>query len=381
MIYIRKDIKMQVKAAVMVKPGSIEMRTFPKPEISEDAILLKVDATGVCGSDKHAYLGHSKLDFPVIAGHEIMGTIEKLGPKAQDMMKVVGGPLSEGDTVAIVPSSQCCGKCYNCIYTPHRTALCVNRVVYGYTNCEKPPHLFGGFAEYMYIHPRSWVFKIPQRVLAKGTGVLAEPMAVATRTVERAYGPGIPHIGEGYGIGKTVAVLGAGPIGLLIIAVLKNTGAGKIIATDLSDTRLKMAQRMGATHTINASGTMEERIQQVMDITNGVGAEIVFECAGLPQVFKEGLEIVSRGGKLIEVGHFTDSGAVEIRPHVICRKDMDIIGVWAYPQIQFGTALAALEQMDTPFDDLITQRLPLEKVEDAIIMLGKEGVLKVVIEP
>ena len=118
-----------------------------------------------------------------------------------------------------------------------------------------------------------------------------------------------------------------------------------------------------------------------MDITDGAGAEIVFECAGVPQAFSEGLELVARGGKLIEVGHFTDPGDVSISPHLVCRKDMDILGVWAYPQIQFEAALAALEQIDAPLEELITHRLPLEKVEDAIQMLGKEGVLKVVIEP
>jgi len=372
---------MQVKAAVLVEPGTMEMREFPKPEITDESILLKVDACGVCGSDKHAYLGHSKLNFPLILGHEMAGTIEKLGTKAQDVMSVVGGPLAEGDRVVIVPSSQSCGKCYNCIHTPHRTALCTGRTVYGFTSCEEPPHLFGGFAEYMYIHPRSWVFKIPEAVQSRGIGVLAEPMAVATRTVARSYGPGIPHIGEGYGIGKTIVVIGAGPIGLLVIAVLRGTGAGRIIATDLSDTRLEMARQMGATDVINASGSMEDRVQQVMDLTDGVGAEIVFECAGVPQAFKEGLELAARGGKLIEVGHYTDPGSVDINPHLICKKDLDVLGVWAYPQIQFGIALAALAQMQAPMEKLITQRLPLSETEAAIEMLGQDGVLKVVIEP
>jgi len=372
---------MQVKAMVMVEPGKMEMRSFQMPEIAEDSMLLKVDATGVCGSDKHAYLGHSKINFPIIPGHEIIGTLAKVGPKSHESMKIIGGPLKEGDKVAVVPGSFGCGKCYNCLHTPHRPSICSNRVVYGNTNCEKPPHLFGGFADYMYIHPRTWVFKLPERVLEREIGVLAEPMAVATRTVERSYSPGIPHINEGYGLGKTVAVLGAGPIGLLVIAVLKATGAGRIIATDLSNTRLEMARKLGATDAIIAVGSMEDRIQKVMDITDGVGAEIVYECAGIPQVFKEGLELVARGGKLVEVGHFTDSGNTEIRPHIICRKDMDILGVWAYPQIQFGTALTALAQIDTPLKELITHRLSLEKTEDAIKMLGNEGVLKAVIEP
>ena len=110
-----------VEAVVIDKPGSMRIRSFPLPEIAEDALLLKVDAAGVCGTDKHAYLGHQKLNFPVILGREIAGTIEKLGAKAQEVMMIVGGPLAEGDEVAIVPSSQSCGRCYNCIHTPHKT--------------------------------------------------------------------------------------------------------------------------------------------------------------------------------------------------------------------------------------------------------------------
>ena len=370
-----------VKAAVMGELGSIRIESFPRPEIAEDAFLLKVDATGICGSDSHAYLGHSKLNLPVILGHEVMGTVEELGAKAQETMIIIGGPLAEGDRVALVPSSQSCGRCYNCIHTPHKTALCTGRTVYGFTNCEAPPHLFGGFAQYMYIHPRSWVFRVPEPVLSRGIGILAEPMAVATRAVERAYGRGIPHIGEGFGLGKTVAVLGAGPIGLLVIAVLKSIGAGRIIATDLSVDRLEMARRMGATDTIVVAGPAEDRIQQVMDLTDGIGAEIVFECAGVPQVFGEALELAARGGTLIELGHYTDPGSVAINPHIICKKDLDVLGVWAYPQIQFETALAALAQIEAPLEELITHRLPLAEVEDGILMLGKEGVLKAVVEP
>ncbi|MBD3181725.1 zinc-binding dehydrogenase [Candidatus Poribacteria bacterium] len=372
---------MQVNAVVLKEPGILEMQQFPKPHIDKESILLKVDSVGVCGSDKHAYLGHSKLNFPVILGHEIVGTIEKLGAKAQECMSVMGGTLAEGDKLALVPSSQSCGKCYNCINTPHRTALCTGRSVYGFTNCEEPPHLFGGFSEYIYTHPRSWVFKLPDAVLDKDIGVLAEPMAVATRAVEKALSPGIPHIGEGYGIGKTVAVLGSGPIGLLVIAVLRSTGAGKIVATDLSESRLKMAEKMGATHTIKVDGKADERLQEVMDITDGVGPEIVFECAGVPSVFKESLDMVSRGGKVIEVGHYTDPGDIDINPHLICKKDMDIIGTWAYPQIQFKAAIAALSQFSLPLDELITHRMPLDKVHDSLDILGKPGVLKVVIEP
>ena len=140
-------------------------------------------------------------------------------------------------------------------------------------------------------------------------GVLTEPVAVATRVVGRAYAPGLPQVGDGYGIGNRVAVLGCGPIGLLVVAVLRDSGAGTIIATDLVDSRLDMAKQMGADVVINVGDTTpEERVEQIQDLTNGVGVDIVIECAGLPAVFSEALDVVRRGGKVIEVGHYTDSG-------------------------------------------------------------------------
>ena len=372
---------MAVHAAVMVEPGQIEIREFSKPTLADDALLLKVDAVGICGSDKHMYLGHTALKFPVIPGHEVVGTVADIGKDANRVMNVMGGPIREGDRVTVVPGSKNCGTCYYCLRFPSRPTLCTNRTIYGFSNCESPPYLTGEFSEYTYIHGNSWVYKIPDAI-PENIRVLTEPVAVATRAVERACAPGVPQVGEGYGIGNSVAVLGCGPIGLLVVAVLRHTGAGTIIATDIVNSRMGMAKQMGADVAINVGqSTPEERIAQVQELTNGVGVDIVIECAGLPGVFAEALDLVRRGGKVIEVGHYTDSGSVQVRPHQICNKDLDICGVWAYPQIQFQTALDFLQTTTAPLDVLITQHLPLVQLEEGIQMLGQEGVYKVVIEP
>ena len=372
---------MAVHAAVMVEPGQIEIREFSRPTLADDALLLKVDAVGICGSDKHMYLGHTALKFPVIPGHEVVGTVADIGKDANRVMNVMGGPIREGDRVTVVPGSKNCGTCYYCLRFPSRPTLCTNRTIYGFSNCESPPHLTGEFSEYTYIHGNSWVYKMPNEI-PDNIRVLTEPVAVATRAVERACAPGVPQVGEGYGIGNSVAVLGCGPIGLLVVAVLRHTGAGTIIATDIVNSRMGMAKQMGADVAINVGqSTPEERIAQVQELTNGVGVDIVIECAGLPGVFAEALDLVRRGGKVIEVGHYTDSGSVQVRPHQICNKDLDICGVWAYPQIQFQTALDFLQTTTAPLDVLITQHLPLVQLEEGIQMLGQEGVYKVVIEP
>ena len=371
----------KVTAAVMVEPGRIELQSFERPTPESDSLLMKVDELGICGSDKHMYLGHTPLNFPVIPGHEVVGTVAEIGKEANSAMNVIGGPIKEGDEITVVPGSKGCGKFYFCLHVPHRPTLCTNRTIYGFANCEQPPHLTGEAAEYTYIHGNSWVYKLPDGVPEK-IRVLVEPAAVATRAVERAFAPGLPQTSAGYGIGDRIAVLGSGPIGLMVVAVLRHTGAGLIIATDIVDSRLEMAQKMGADATINAAETtLEERIQQVQDLTDGVGADIVIECAGLPIVFGEAIELVRRGGKVIEVGHYTDSGNVEVNPNKICRKDIDIQGVWAYPQIQFETALEFLQRANAPLEELVTDYLPLEEFEEGIKMLGSEGIYKVVIKP
>ena len=372
---------MQVQAAVMLQPGQIEIREFDKPTPANDALLLQVDRVGICGSDKHMYLGHTALKFPVIPGHEVVGTVAEIGKDANKVMNVIGGPIKAGDRVTVVPGSKNCGRCYYCLHVPGRPTLCSGRTIYGFSNSETPPYLNGEFSEYTYIHGNSWVYKMPESI-PEEIQVLTEPVAVATRAVERACAPGVPQVGDGYSIGNRVAVLGCGPIGLLVVAVLRDSGAGTIIATDLVDSRLDMAKQMGADVVINVGETTrEERIEQIQDLTSGVGADIAIECAGLPMVFSEALDVVRRGGKVIEVGHYTDSGDIQVRPHQICNKDLDVCGVWAYPQIQFQTALDFLQITRAPLSELITHHLPLYQLEKGLDMLGQEGVYKVVIEP
>ncbi len=369
------------QAAVMRAAHDIDLREYPTPDPADDALIMRNVEVGICGSDKHMFEGHSAVNFPLIPGHETLGVVESMGPRANDAMNVVGGPVKEGDEVTIVPSSKSCGRCWYCLHVPHRPALCSNRTVYGFSNCEEEPHLTGSMAGHTYIHGNSWVFRIPESVPQK-LRVLVEPAAVATRAVERAFSPGIPHIGAGLGIGSRVAVLGAGPIGMLVIAALREVGTGDIIVTDAMPTRLEMARKMGADTTVDVSTTTpEERLQQIQDMTDGVGPDVVIECAGVPAAFGEALSLVRRGGKVIEVGHYTDPGSTAIRPHLICHKDVDIHGMWAYPAMQFQTALAFLERARAPLGDLITDYIGLEDLERGIGMVGGPETYKVVVRP
>lgn len=367
--------------AATLSPQKVEFQTFDRPNPGPGDMLVEILSVGICGSDKHMYVGNAELDFPVVAGHELVGKVVAMGDEVARASNVVGGPVALGDRVAVTPSSQGCGRCWYCLHVPHKPALCPNRFVYGFTPVSRPPHLYGGFASMMFVGERSNIFRIPD-ALSTERAVLTEPTAVATRAVERAMGSGIPRIGEGIGIGTRVAVLGAGPIGLMIIVALRHVGVGTIIVSDLSAERLSLAGRMGADLTLNLKETdAATRLEAVRGATDGVGPDIVLEAAGVPAAFEEGLAILRRGGRLIEVGHYFDSGTIALAPHTICHKEADVLGVWAYPPMQFETALSLLERSSASLEDLVSATLPLSQLEEGLRMTGDEQVVKVVIEP
>jgi len=360
-----------VEASVLEDVGRLAVHDYPKPEVEESTILMRMEMCGVCGTDIHLYGGKMKIPFPVIPGHEFVGRIEAMGDGARGL-EVKGQPLFEGDLITVVPGTNAfCGTCYYCRFLPHKPTLCTNRRVMGVNmSCRDPPHLWGGWSEYVYVDAEHWwVYRVPEEVPAE-VAVLTEPMAVSTRALERAFAPGLPTFGEGYGLGRSVVVQGVGPIGLLVVAAAKIAGAGKVIAVDMVDDRLEMGERLGVDHIIDMRtfNSSRERVEEVERLTQGLGADVVVECAGVPAAVPEGINMTRRGGKFVEVGHYTDPGSVEVNPHIICMKDMDILGSWAYPPTQFDTALQTLRRgMETlPLADIVTHRFKVTEAEKAI---------------
>ncbi len=372
------------RAWVMVGPKKIIMRELEIPEVTEDCALMKVEACGICGTDKHVYLGQFPAEvppYPFIAGHEMIGTIVELGKKANESMAVFGGTLGAGDRVALAPSSKTCGQCWYCLHMPQRPPFCMNRsFVYGFTPLDKNPNVWGGYSEYIYVFPKSYVFKIPKKMPMK-RAVLIEPMATALRAVERAFNPGEPFMSHGYGVGSTVMVVGAGPIGLMTIAALRYTGAGFVIAQDLQSSRLDMAKHIGADLLIDGNLPFEKRLAKVKEATDGVGPDVVIEAAGAPAAFRESLDFVRRGGKLIEVGNFTNNGPTEIIPYYICQKDVDIHGSWGYPALIFSHVISMFERTRLPLEDFVTHVLNLDELPKGLEITGTKEAGKVAIAP
>jgi L-iditol 2-dehydrogenase len=203
--------------------------------------------------------------------------------------------------------------------------------------------------------------------------VMIEPAATGVRAVERVFG-------VDYKVGRSILVLGAGPIGLMVIAAMRYSGAGLIMVQDLLPARLERARHLGADLIIDGKLPFEERLKMVREATGGYGPDIVAEAAGAPAAFREALDFTRRGGKLIEVGHFTDTGSIEIRPFAICYQDIDIYGCRYSPMI-FEDVISMLERTSLPVEEVVTHTFPLEELPRALEMTGSAEAAKVVITP
>jgi threonine dehydrogenase-like Zn-dependent dehydrogenase len=379
----------EVRAVVMTAPGAMELRNYSYPPVDRDSAVLKVEMCGVCGTDKHIFKGDStqirgKSIFPYIGGHEVIGTIAEIGRDAAATMEYDRRPLRVGDRVAVAVEVNC-GKCWYC-RNQYNNTTCENQVMaYGiHPGAEVPPHLRGGFAEYMYIAPNSSLFAIPDE-MPTDVAVFVEEMAVAYHSLARASGP-FPAVKEGFGPGDTVAVLGNGPLGILHGIMAGIHGAGLSIATDLSDRRLEKAKELYADVGINASQTpVEERVRTVRELTEGVGPDLVIESAGVPGAFIEALEMVRKGGTVIEVGNWVDTGQtvpLNVMQHV-ASKNVHIHSVF-HCGSDWGPVLRVMGRHADrfPFASLISHRMGLDElVADMGVVVDPEACMKVQVVP
>src|SRR6202790_1948544 len=277
-------------APTLVAPGRYELRDYPLPDPAPGCALVKMEFSGICGTDKHTYQGYTtqygdhQLEFPIIQGHEHVGTIAAIRGNGS-FKDFEGIPLHPGDRV-VLAANVSCGQCYYCRHDfPY--CLCENTTDYGNNlSAKNPPHLFGGWAQYLYIIPGSHLFKVPDD-LPSEVAVLTEIFAVSVG-LDRAKQISV-FPSESFRFDDTVVVLGAGPLGLCFLMKARMLGAGNIIAVDLSDYRLQFAKRLGADYVLNASSTtLADRLDFVRGLTYGRGADLVIETAGVPQAVPEG---------------------------------------------------------------------------------------------
>jgi L-iditol 2-dehydrogenase len=348
----------------MQEPGEVSVEEIELPNVGPDDVLLRVELTGICGTDVHMYNGGMDLDFPVIPGHEFAGTIEQMGENVEQDSQ--GAEIEEGDNLAVVPAMPGGEDDWYSRNMPARPRLSKDPDRFGFDSVGK--EYAGGMCEYTVLPPKAAYYKLPDDMDVE-LGALVEPLSVGMHAFERAMQPGLPHIREGFGIGQSVAVQGAGPIGLLAICSANAAGADQIIAIDAIDSRLELAGEFGATDTVDLTEYgKEELVKTVKQLTVGnVGPDIVIEAAGVPAALEQGIELPHDGGTFVEAGHFAYNGECEINPTRIVQKELDVFGSLAYPPTQFGSAIALIDQLrdDVPFRQLFNFKTTFDDAEDA----------------
>lgn len=379
-------MKKSSKAVTIVEPGRIEVREYEIPPLPDGGLLMKVEMSGICGTDKHTYRGETTQyggtvneqtsPFPLIPGHENVGIIAEVSPGTTDFY---GQPLHEGDRITMCPDVVC-GRCHCC------------RNIFAYSWCDKwrgygnsfradQQPLMGGWSEYMVIIPEAFVYKVPEN-LGPELAVYTELMACAF-ALDKAKDFS-SFASEGFLTGSSVLIQGVGPLGIAHLIMARIMGAGTIVAVDKKDYRLQKATAFGADHTLNIeSTTEEERIELVRSWTDGHGVDLAIECAGQPEAVPQALPMIRRGGMYILEGVFVDMGEVALNPHWIVSKSLRLIGLSNHPFTVYRSCMdLMLRYQDRfPLDQFVTHRFPLEEAQTAIdTALGLEC-LKVVFDP
>ena len=262
-----------MRAAYLVEPGRFELREVPRPEPGPDEALIRIERTGICGTDIHIFHGHYAADsLPMIPGHEMMGHVAGLGANVTW--------LEEGQPV-VIDNNIGCTRCYWCRR---------NEILNCPTMRQMGIHMDGGFADYISV-PARLVLPAPADVPAEVLA-LTEPLACVVRAARKAQ----------VTFGQSVVVIGAGPIGNLHVQLLRTIGAAPIIVTDISPERLAMAPADFAVLPDALDDT-------VMRATDGRGADIVIESVGNIALYKKAQQLIRKGGHL---GVFGLTGAGEI---------------------------------------------------------------------
>ena len=359
------------RAMVLTGPQKLELQRFDLPEIGADDGLLALECVGVCGSDPGIFEGRptrGPRPYPIILGHEIVGRIHKMGKAAQTRHGV-----REGDRVVLEYAFGCgqCGPCLSGSYT-----LCDRNYTYGsMITCQDPPHLYGGYSDFVYIHPRAMVHKIGEDISPE-VGVL----------ICAVIGNGIRWLRQlgGVSIGDTVVIIGPGLQGIAAAAVAKEAGAGCIIVAGLArdKTRLEMVQRFGADLTVDIEET--DPVDVVTKLTAGKMADVVMDVSGNPAGADLALSMAGKRATVVLPGIYKENRvALDLNRAVV--NEIRMLGVFSQDFRAVRPAIRMVRQKRYPFEDLISHRFKLEEAEQALRLVGgkipDKTPLKVILSP
>jgi len=358
------------KVATLTAPKKIEVKEFPIPALEDNDILVKVEGCGVCGTDVHEWRQDPFGIIPVTLGHEGTGEIIALGKNVK--FDTAGNPIKVGDK--IVTSVISCGECHICRNHPANTNLCDKQGVFGLIPHSDAQPLTGWFATHLLIRGKGSTYFVVNDLDLKER-MLLELACVCVHALKRANTTGLINFNS------KVLVQGLGPVGLVMISVLRAAGVNHIIAIDGAPRRLEMAKKLGAKTVISFKeiGTLEERVKLVKSVSSGVGADFAFQCTGAPAAAKDIYEYIRRGGGLCEMGFFVNNGEYTVNPHfAMCNKEINIVGSWDYSADDYPTTMAFLRQareMNIPIKELITHTFPLDQLNEAMeVNVSQQGI-------
>jgi L-iditol 2-dehydrogenase len=332
-------------------PENVRLEEREQPHINESEVLVKIQAALTCGTDIKTYRrGHKLLPPPSPFGHEFSGDIAEVGKNVEG--------FSEGMRV-VAANSAPCGHCFYC--KRGRESLCENLFF-----------LWGAFAEYI---------KIPERIVRKNLleipthvkyeeAALTEPLACVIHGVEES----------GIRMGDTVVINGAGPIGLFFTSLVKMKGA-RIIQTDLVDERLKVAEKLGADHIINAGKGEDYTITKVKELTDGRGADVAIEAVGYPQIWETTIKMTRKGGTATLFGGCEKNTTITVDTSLLHYSELTLKGVFHHTPYYIRTALNLISWGAIDTQTFITEKMPLSRIDEALQKVLHQKGVKIALIP
>ncbi|MBI3723156.1 zinc-binding dehydrogenase [bacterium] len=342
--------------SLLESPGKLELRRTPIPEPGPGELVVRVEIALTCGTDLKTYRrGHPLFPCPTAIGHEFSGIVARAG---------AGARFKEGDPVAVVPSAPC-GKCPSC----RRGVENLCDEIHGRTMA------WGAFADYVRVPERvarQHVFARPSTLSPRDAAFL-EPLSCVVNGVSR-----LDLVRA-----DSAVVLGAGPIGLLFVALLKKKGVPRVIAVGKKKTRLDAARALGASETVDAEEIAERAaiVERVRSLTSGEGAAAVIECVGRAESWEDAVSMTRKGGEALFYGGCAAGTRVPIDARRVHYEALTLKGAFHFSPRDVREAFDLLRDGALPVGKLVSDELPLTQLHQAIERLEAGECLKLAIRP
>jgi erythritol/L-threitol dehydrogenase len=352
----------EMQAVVNHGPKDYRLERVPRPTAGPREVIIRVDAAGICGSDAKCYAGGEMfwggadpwVKAPVVPGHEFFGTVVELGDGAEQHHGVSLGEK------AIAEQIRPCDRCRFCERGQYW--MCQVHDIHGFQGEVAD----GAWAQFMRFGSTARVHRMPDDI-SDEAGVLVEPLACAIHGVNRA----------DVQLGDTVVLAGAGPIGLLMLQVLRLRSPRTIIVSDARADRLELAAQLGADVTVDVSQTDLDTV--VRQLTDGYGCDVFIEATGHPSAVEQGLQVLRRLGRMVVYGVFGAPTTVDWSV-IGDRKELDVLGAHLGPY-SYPTAIAYLADGTIDAGRLVTHRYPLEEFDEALQVVRDGTGIKVMLQP